>query len=255
MKYFFNQSSLIAKHSILYRCVSEIYYTCQSVLMSNKLNINPHKILKNQTNILVYHLLSNGCCFIHKESKTVVEYTHMQEKEHQYIFHYDGKETIYSHKNIQRICLDYGLFNPLDSCKKNVEILLSIDEYMAAIVRNGGRPSGIFSVSQFTSDDQKNKIRDSIQTVLKNIGNKGLAAVVEGDYQWQNLGISPKELQILDIQNAQCKMLCKCFHIPPILMGFEDQTYTSNYTAARDHFIENFIYAFLHHMNLELSKI
>jgi HK97 family phage portal protein len=178
-----------------------------------------------------------------KNTHEIIEYNHCKiVDDNLYTFQSSGYNTIsYQKDEIYIFTLNHLGISPVDGALKHSEILNTIQEYLLAIVKNGGRPSGIFSVSQFTSDEQKVRTRESINTVLSNIGNKGLAAIVEGEYQWQNIGISPRELQILDINHEQCKMICTYFQIPPILLGFEDRIYNNNYETARTLFMEDFI--------------
>lgn len=253
--YISNKCNLVTKHPIIYRCISEIYYAFQSILIDTKNKFLPNKILKKYTNTIIYHLLSNGCCFVNIKNKTVVEYDYYKLEDKIHTFTHKNKTFKHSLDNIHTIHLDYLTFNPLQTAMKHLEILTLIDEYTLHHVKNGGRPAGIFSIPQFTSDEQKNKIKHSIHSVLQNVGNKGSAAVVEGEYQWQNIGLGPREIQILDIKNALCKMICMCFHIPPILMGFEDRTYTSNYEASYKRFITGFIEPLMYNINNELNKI
>lgn len=234
MKYIINRCSLINRHPFIHRCISTICFACEKIIKN-------HKILEHKITEIIHHLFINGYCFMIKDTYQIIEYNHCKITDN-YTFQCGSHNSIsYEKEQIFIFTLNHLGISPIDGALKHSEILNTIQEYLLAIVKNGGRPSGIFSVSQFTSDEQKARTRDSINTVLSNIGNKGLAAIVEGEYQWQNIGISPRELQILDIHNEQCKMICTYFQIPPILMGFEDRIYNNNYETSRAIFIEDFI--------------
>lgn len=231
MKYTNNKCFLLRRHTFINRCMYAIYLLCKTV--SN------HKIFENS--VAIYHLLTNGICFIVKENTTVIEYDYIKtDDEYHHVYH-NNIHTSYKISDITIVKLNYLDISFLDGAIKHSNILNAINNYWESIVNNGGRPSGIFSISQFSSDEQRIRTKESINTVLNNIGNRGLAAVVEGEYQWKNLGISPKDLQILEIYNVQFEMICAHFHIAPIIIRFEEQTHVGNYKEAREQCVKDFI--------------
>ena len=224
-----NKCNTLNQHSLIFRCISAI------IFLAIKNNIN------NINNIdeIITHLLVNGQCFLTND-KEVIQYENVSIENGKY-YKFTHKNQTKSLSNVNRIFLNHMKISPFDLAIKFSNTLNVIHNYINSIIKNGGRPSGVFSINHSGPQYHKDEIKQALSGFLANLGTNNSSMIIEGGYQWQNLGTTPRELQILDIQKDISKSICMCFNIPPVLMGIEEKVYTNNYNSARQQFNEDFI--------------
>lgn len=228
-EYITNKYYLLHQHSLIFRCISTI------VLLMIKNNKNDISNIDEITS----HLLVNGQCFINID-KQVIQYDSLQIENNKY-YKFNYKNNVTHLSNVKRIFLNHLRISPFELAIKFSNTLNIIHSYINNIVKNGGRPSGVFSINNLGPQSNKDEIRQALSSFLTNLGTNNSSMIIEGGYQWQNLGTTPRELQILDIQKDLSKSICMCFNIPPVLMGIEEKVYTNNYNSARNQFNEDFV--------------
>lgn len=226
---FINKCSYLKQHPMIFKCISIITFL---IIKHNKNNIN-------QIEEIITHLLMNGQCFINHDEQ-IISYDNVTiEKNKYYKFTLNDKSHITN--KVRMITLNHQIISPFDLSLKFSNTLNIIHQYINNIVKTGGRPSGIFSINNLGSQNNKDEIKQKLYHFLSNLGNQNTSMVIEGNYQWQNLGSTPNEIQILDIQKEMYRSICMCFNIPPVLTGTEEKVYTSNHTSTRKQFTEDYI--------------
>ena len=63
--------------------------------------------------------------------------------------------------------------------------------------------------------------------------------LLEGGYEWQEMGLSPKDLDFAEAQNTIAREIVQAFGVPPILVGIRGDASFNNYREARAHFWED----------------
>ncbi|QOL19404.1 phage portal protein [Candidatus Bodocaedibacter vickermanii] len=137
----------------------------------------------------------------------------------------------------------YGL-SPIEVAAMAIDQHNAVSTHNLALLQNGGRPSGVFiwkgtDDGWGLTDEQKHSIRDSITQVYSGQGNAGRIMVLEGDVEWKELGLSPKDLDFSEGKHIAAREISQAFGVPPMLVGVPgDATYT-NYKEARFHLWED----------------
>lgn len=139
----------------------------------------------------------------------------------------------------------YGL-SPIEVAAMAIDQHNAVSTHNLALLQNGGRPSGVFiwkgtDDGWGLTDEQKQSIRDTMAHVYSGQGNAGRIMVLEGDVEWKELGLSPKDLDFAEGKHIAAREISQAFGVPPMLVGVPgDATYT-NYKEARFHLWEDTI--------------
>ena len=131
---------------------------------------------------------------------------------------------------------DFYDLSPLEPATNIIEAYIAVSEYIIAIIQNGGRPSGILSHNEFLTPNKKKEVQGELKELYKNLGLNGSIAIIEGEYKWEQIGVSPEKLQLLETKTNLAREISSLLGVPPILTGIVDATFT-NYREARLYFL------------------
>lgn len=236
----------------------------KNIILNEKIDqYNIINFLNNNIQPILLDLLITGNCFIIKESNLL----HILRNKHISIATDDQQINVISYKDLinqkkipKENVLHLKLNNPkhrilgvtpLMSLQLTIETHNSISNYMYKFIENGGRPSGIISYKDIISPSQKEGIRRELLSMHSKIGKEGSIGVLEGEFSWQQIGSSPKDINIIEIKQDLEKTICHSLGIPPILLGIIDAKF-NNYNEAIKYFHENTINFYT---NLVISNI
>lgn len=122
--------------------------------------------------------------------------------------------------------------SPIDTLNKHINTYESMLEYITAISQNGGRLSGILSLDSIISDKDKQNVSNEFNQLKNNC-----TILLEGNYKWETIGLSPKDLNILEMSKYIETIMVTTMGVPSILLGKQDATFAS-YKEALLHFRE-----------------
>lgn len=139
----------------------------------------------------------------------------------------------------------YGL-SPIEVAAMAIDQHNAVSTHNLALLQNGGRPSGVFiwkgnDDGWGLTDEQKQSIRDTITHVYSGQGNAGRIMVLEGDVEWKEMGLSPKDLDFSEGKHIAAREISQAFGVPPMLVGVPGDATYANYKEARFHLWEDTI--------------
>lgn len=137
----------------------------------------------------------------------------------------------------------YGL-SPLQVASRSIDQHNSISDHNMAILQNGGRPSGCLIVKSGTeslTNEQREQLRSDIRNSYSGSINAGKMMVLEGDFAWKEMGLSPKDLDFNSGKNLSSREIALVFGVPPMLVGIPGDTAFGTYKEARLHLWEDTI--------------
>ena len=141
-------------------------------------------------------------------------------------------------------------FNPLDDFYGMSPIQASsvdIDQHNLAnkhnvnLMQNGARPSGavIFKPKDETgatmqlSDVQRNQLVNDINQRFSGSANAGKPMLLEGDFDWKEMGLSPKDMDFTQLKHMSAKDIALVYGVPSQLIGIPDSQTYSNFAEAK----------------------
>ena len=142
------------------------------------------------------------------------------------------------------------LWNPLDDyygCSPLSAAAVEVDQHNLAsthninLLENGARPSGAvifkpkddggFAVN--LSESQRQQLLTDLNNRFTGTGNAGRPMLLEGDFDWREMGMSPKDMDFLNMKHMSATDIALCFGVPSQLVGVPDSQTYSNIAEAR----------------------
>lgn len=185
----------------------------------------------------LYCLRSDRVKLVYNNAKTAVK---------SYIYEVDGVripvdlEDILHLKSFNPTNDWYG-FAPLRAAMYAIDQYNEMAKHNLSILQNGGRPSGCLILKDFQNLDEETRdaIRNRLSEIYSGAKNAGRIMLLEGGYEWQEMGLTPRDLDFAEAQNAIAREIVQAFGVPPILVGIRGDSSFNNYREARAHFWED----------------
>lgn len=161
--------------------------------------------------------------------------------------------------------LHLKLFNPLDdwygmspvqAASNSIDQHNAVSTHNLALLQNGGRPSGCLMIKNSwyeLSEEQRNSLREKLRESYEGAVNTGRMMVLEGDFEWKEIGLSPKDMDFVSGKKLSAREISQAYGVPPILVGIEGDATFANYKEARFHFWEDTVIPMLGYIVTELN--
>lgn len=113
--------------------------------------------------------------------------------------------------------------------------------WMQALLQNSARPSGALTVKDggTLAEENYNRLKTQIEEQYSGSRNAGRPMLLEGGLEWQQMGLSPTDMGILEARAASARDIALAFGVPPQLLGIPGDNTYSNYQEARLAFWED----------------
>lgn len=160
-------------------------------------------------------------------------------------------------------------FNPLDDWYGQSPIeaaAFGIDQHNeagkwnTALLQNHARPSGALiyrptqdAAADVLSDEQYQRLLTQIDERMRGAVNAGRPLILEGGLSWQEMGLSPRDMDFLNTKHTSARDIALAFGVPPQLLGIPGDNTYSNYQEARLALWEQTILPLLRHLCDELN--
>ena len=163
------------------------------------------------------------------------------------------------------------LFNPMDDyygLSPMSAAAIEVDQHNMAgkhninLLSNGARPSGavIFKpqddagISVNLSESQRQQLLSDLNNRFSGTSNAGRPLLLEGDFSWQEMGLSPRDLDFLNLKHMAATDIALCFGVPSQLVGVPDAQTYANVAEARLALYEETIIPHLRKIESDLNE-
>jgi len=110
----------------------------------------------------------------------------------------------------------------------NIGLANASATFANALYANGGQPSGVLEYPGVLKPEQKDRIRDSWNTLHAGPGNAGRVSILEEGMKYTPISMPPEQLQYIEEQRFSVEQIARIFGVPPHLIGAMDKpTYAS----------------------------
>jgi HK97 family phage portal protein len=163
------------------------------------------------------------------------------------------------------------LFNPLDDfygLSPMSAAAIEVDQHNMAgkhninLLSNGARPSGAvifkpqddggFSVN--LNESQRQQLITDLNNRFSGTANAGRPLLLEGDFDWKEMGLSPKDMDFLNLKHMAATDIALCFGVPSQLVGVPDAQTYANVAEARLALYEETIIPHLRKIESDLNE-
>lgn len=105
---------------------------------------------------------------------------------------------------------------------------IATEKYASKLYKNGARPSGIVRHPKVLSKDAGTKLRSQLQDSMGGMENMAKIAILEEGMEWQKLGLTAEEAQIVESRKFQIAEVARGLLVQPHKVGIMDNATFSN---------------------------
>ncbi len=146
----------------------------------------------------------------------------------------------------------YGM-SPIEVALKSIQQHNAIAQQNISFLQNGGRPSGALMYKHSLDPQIRQDLKRDLRCLYEGGRNAGKIMLLEGDFEWKEMGLSPKDLDFISGKEQAAKEIALAFGVPPILIGDMSSATFANYKEARYNFWEETVLPLLNVIANELS--
>lgn len=140
--------------------------------------------------------------------------------------------------------LHLRLINPLDdhmgtgalgAAIEPIALLTQAARWNQALLGNAARPSGALVLEDDGSTltpEQFDRLKDEIEAAFQGAANAGRPMLLEGGLRWQQLSMTPAEMDFKEARSAAAREVALAFGVPPMLLGLPGDSTHANYSEA-----------------------
>lgn len=112
-----------------------------------------------------------------------------------------------------------GGLSPIQAGAETFGHALSQNRTSNAVMRNAMRPSGVWQTSTKLNPDQIKEVEDLLAKKYQGAHQAGRPLVMGNDLKWQQLTMSPDDLEMLASRGFSVEEVCRIFGTPPHMVG------------------------------------
>ena len=87
---------------------------------------------------------------------------------------------------------------------------------------NGGKPTGVLMVDQVLNKEQRDRIRQNFEELATATTSR--LFVLEANMKYQQVNLTPNDLQLLATRQFTVEEICRWFGVPPVMVGHANVT-------------------------------
>lgn len=176
--------------------------------------------------------------YIHADEQAIKAYEIREKETSRFIPVNAEKKSALFHLKLFHPLHDFYGMSPLRCAASSIDQHNAVGAHNLALLQNGGRPSGAFIIKPTASgatlsEEQRHELRSDLQRLYEGQGNAGRVMMLEGDFDWKEMGLSPKDLDFLSGKHLSAREIAQAFGVPPMLVGVPGDATFANYKEAR----------------------
>lgn len=127
---------------------------------------------------------------------------------------------------------DYYGLAPIEVAARGIDNDNAANAWNNSLLTNGARPTGALVTKESLTPAQYQNVKAALDD-HRGTKNAGKPLLLEGGLEWQNMSISPRDMDFISSKKMSILEICAAFGVPPEIVGYgENKTY-SNYAEAR----------------------
>lgn len=165
----------------------------------------------------------------------------------------NGQSDILHIKNFHPLDDWYGL-SAIEAASYSIDLHNQAVKWNQALLQNGARPSGALIMKpggnyggDTLSNDQFDRLKDEIREQFSSSKNAGRPLLLEGGLEWQEMSMTPKDMDFMESKNSAARDIALAFGVPPQLLAIRGDNTYNNMQEARLAFWEETILPLLDH--------
>ncbi|MFQ5783599.1 MAG: phage portal protein [Alphaproteobacteria bacterium] len=155
---------------------------------------------------------------------------------------------------------DWLGLSPLEAAAFAIDQHNQAGAWNQALLQNGARPSGALMVqgsgegtAGTLSDEQFERLKGQIDELYTGARNAGRPVLLEGGLTWQEMSLSPKDMDFINAKHTAARDVALAFGVPPQLLGIPGDNTYSNMREARLALWEDTVLPLVRQLTAELN--
>jgi HK97 family phage portal protein len=107
--------------------------------------------------------------------------------------------------------------SPLSYARNSIGIAIAADNRVSKVYSNGAKPAGVLTIDKTLTKEQRAQVRESFAGL--EAGNDDRLFVLEAGMQYQQISMTPQDIQMLDSRRFQIEDIGRFFGVPSILLN------------------------------------
>jgi HK97 family phage portal protein len=107
--------------------------------------------------------------------------------------------------------------SPLSYARNSIGIAQAADNRVGAMYSNGAKPSGVLTIDKTLTDEQRKQIKSNYKEMSS--GNDDRLFVLEASMSYQQISMTPKDMELIDARRFQIEDVGRFFGVPSILLN------------------------------------
>lgn len=157
---------------------------------------------------------------------------------------------------------DYYGLSPIRAASVDIDQHNYAAKHNVNLLMNGARPSGAIvfrprdeaGMNVQLTESQRQQLISDLELRFQGTNNSGRAMLLEGDFDWKEMGLSPKDMDFLQLKNMSARDIAMCFGVPSQLVGIPDSQTYSNVQEARLSLYEETIIPLIRRVESDLNE-
>jgi len=149
---------------------------------------------------------------------------------------------------------DYNGLSALSSASFSIDQHNESSKWNLSMLKNAARPSGALVMKSgnydqdFLTKSQFEDLKDQLNEVYCSSNNTGRPILLQGGLEWQELSLSPKDMDFIEAKHSSARDIALAFGVPPQLLGIPGDSTYNNMQEARLALWEETILPLLDHV-------
>lgn len=137
---------------------------------------------------------------------------------------------------------DYWGLPPLLPASKSIILNNRAKDWNINLIENNARPSGSLVTQERLTEKAREELKRAIEEIYSSPENAGRPLLLEGGLQWQEMSLSPQELDWSKALEISAKEICIVLGVPPeLLYEASSRNYASGRVATKNFYYKTVI--------------
>ena len=107
--------------------------------------------------------------------------------------------------------------SPLQYAANAIGISISGEEWASNIVGNGGKPTGVLMFDKILTIEQREQLSEKFKGLRE--GNRDALMVLEAGMKYEQISLSPQDVQLLEARRFQVEDIARFFDVPSVMIN------------------------------------
>lgn len=112
--------------------------------------------------------------------------------------------------------------SPLSYARNSIGIAQAAEASVSKIYQNGGKPSGVLMIDKIMTADQRKQVKENFAEMAE--GNEDRLFVLEAGMKYEQLSLSPQDIELLESRRFQIEDIARFFGVPSVLINDASQS-------------------------------